>query len=253
MRKWNKSEVKAIGKQTDLMCWSYAKDPFIFVTRQTIEKFVSAGCKIWAASAFKGADGGLVDIPNVQMRLTNMVEWVGYAKKMKMEGVIATGWSRYNTFVSPCDGLEASLDTLVLSGKIAWDGEIPESPLVWANNFLIHCHKNGIQTSHFQSCRSAAEQLQNWRDSAFARVRNYLHQAYLSGEPERINPFRAREARKAVLESLKNVNRFAGEWEKSHKNLVPQMWIKKYALSRIEPVRKIIKSVLRSRVFLTQD
>ncbi|MGB9641771.1 MAG: family 20 glycosylhydrolase, partial [Candidatus Ratteibacteria bacterium] len=57
MRTWNTSEVKAIGRQADLMCWSYGIDPFKFVTRDTIDKFMNAGCNLWAGSAFKGADG----------------------------------------------------------------------------------------------------------------------------------------------------------------------------------------------------
>ncbi|MCM8759483.1 MAG: family 20 glycosylhydrolase [Candidatus Omnitrophica bacterium] len=249
MRKWDIPELKKIGKITDLMCWSYAKDPFSFISQQTIEKFIKAGCTIWAASAFKGADGAYVNIPDFQNRIINMLEWVKYAKKMKLKGVIATGWSRYNTFMNPCESLESSLDTLVLSGKIAWDGEIPDNPSVWVNNFLSHCQKNGIRTDHFQNCRSASEQLQFWFNSAFNRVKNYLQQAHITGEKDRINPFRAKEARKAVLESLKNVNKFAKEWEKAHKNLVPHLWIKKYALSRIEPVRKIVQCVIKNPEF----
>ena len=245
IRTWNISEVKKIGKQADLMCWSYGIDPFKFVTRETIDKFMNAGCNLWAASAFKGADGAYVDIPYVQARIANMLAWVKCAETIKMKGVVATGWSRYNTFVSPCEGLEASLDTLVLAGKIAWDSKIPDDISEWVDGFLKFCEKKGIRTAHFSECRRLSEQLQNLRNSAFACARNFLQQAHLAGEPERINPFRTKDAKRHLLESLKNVRKVAKQWEKVHRTLVPSIWLKKYTLSRIEPVKKLIDIVYR--------
>ncbi|MCX7705371.1 MAG: family 20 glycosylhydrolase [bacterium] len=249
MRKWNISELKRIAKHTDLMCWSYAKDPFIYVSKQTMDKFLKAGCKIWAASAFKGGDGPYVDIPDKNVRLANMLEWVKYAGKMKMEGVIATGWSRYNTFCSPCESIETSLDTLALSGKIAWDGKLPVDPSEWAKDFLEYSQKKGIRTSHFHNCRAVSEQLQNWRDSVFAQARTYLQQAHLAGEPDRINPFRAKEEKNALIEAFRKVKQYARDWEKVHKGFVPAIWIKKYTLSRIEPVKKIVNLILKNTLF----
>lgn len=244
MRKWTDSELRKIGKLTDFMCWSYGKDPFVFVSKQTMEKFLSAGCKIWAASAFKGGDGAYVDIPDMQTRITNMYEWVKYASRHKFEGVLATGWSRYNTFLSPCESLEASLDTLVLAGKIAWDGKLPENPSQWAEDFLRFCQKHGIKTDHFQRCRYVSEQLQRSRNEAFARIRDYLQQAHLAGEAERINPHRAKAAKKALIESVEKVESHAKEWEKIHKNLIESIWIKKYSFSRILPVKNLVKKIL---------
>ncbi|MCM8764600.1 MAG: family 20 glycosylhydrolase, partial [Candidatus Omnitrophica bacterium] len=226
MRNWNIAELKRIAMHTDLMCWSYSKDPFTFVKKETMEKFKKAGCKIWAGSAFKGAEGAYIDIPNTETRTINMHQWVKYAREIKMEGVIATGWSRYNTFVSPCEGIESSLHTLVLAGKIAWDGDIPQDAFQWADEFLKYCQGLGVRTGHFQNCHSASEKLQKCRDTAFACLRNYLQQAHLAGEPERINPMRAKHARKAIFESLKKVKESAKEWEKAHRGLVPNLWIK---------------------------
>ncbi|MCM8789249.1 MAG: family 20 glycosylhydrolase [Candidatus Omnitrophica bacterium] len=241
MRNWDKKELKKIAGHTDLMCWSYSKDTFTFVKKETMEKFKKAGCRMWAASAFKGGDGAYVDIPNIETRAMNMLNWVKYGQSMKMEGVIATGWSRYNTFVSPCEGIEASLHTLVLAGKIAWDRSIPQDPFQWANEFLKHCQNKGVRTGHFQNCHSVSENLQESRDAAYACFRNYLQQAHLAGEPERINPMRAKHARKALFESLKKVKEFAKAWERAHRTLVPNVWIRKYTLSRVEPVKKIKK------------
>lgn len=249
IRKWSIPEIKKIGAKTDLLCWSYGKDPFIFVTKETIEKFTKAGCRLWAGSAYKGADGAYVDIPNLQTRITNMLEWVRYAKKIKMQGVIATGWSRYNTFLSPCEGIEASLDSLVLSGKIAWDGNIPQNPSEWAQSFLKLCEKKGINTKHFAECQNVSKQIQSIRDTIFIQARNYLQQAHLSGEPERINPFRAKQAKKALIESLKKLKSLAKEWENGHKGLIPEYWIKRYTLSRLEPARKIIQALIKGRIF----
>lgn len=244
IRKWKMPDIKRISKLTDLMCWSYGVDPFKFLSKDVVDKFEKAGCKIWLASAYKGADGTFVDIPNFHNRVINMHTLIEYAEKKGISGVVATGWSRYNTFRSPCEGIEASLDCLVLAGKIAWDSNIPENPTQWAEDFLEYCQTKGIRTAHFHQSRKVSEQIQALRDSIFVQARNFLQQAHLAGEPERINPFRTEEAKKCLLESFNKLRYFTKEWEKIHKNFVPKIWINKYTLSRIEPVRKIVKLVL---------
>ncbi|HPP12804.1 MAG TPA: family 20 glycosylhydrolase, partial [bacterium] len=198
VRSWSVSELSRLVRQADLMCWNYAADPFHRLPHETLEKFAAAGGRLWAASAFKGADGPYVDHASIQVRLANMSAWVQQARKMKMVGAIATGWSRYNTFVSPCESLEVSLDTLVLSGKIAWDGYVPEDVSGWVSAFLNHCQKKGLPTSHFAACRQAAEKLQSWRETIFQQSQNLLHLACLNGEVERLNPFSLRQQRQAL-------------------------------------------------------
>ncbi|OQB73166.1 MAG: Glycosyl hydrolase family 20, catalytic domain [candidate division TA06 bacterium ADurb.Bin131] len=244
IRKWKTPDIKKISKLTDLMCWSYGVDPLSSIGRDTLNRFEKTGCTIWLASAYKGADGAFADVPNTQLRVVNMKTWMEYAKKNKVKGVVATGWSRYNTFLSPCEGIEAGLDCFVLAGKIIWDGSISENPTIWAENFLKHCQKKGIHTDHFYECRKVSEQMQNMRDLIFSQARNFLQQAHLVGEPERVNPIRAKEARESLLKSLKGLRQCAKEWEKAHAGVIPKFWIKKYILSRVEPAKKIIKLVL---------
>ncbi len=247
LRHWDISEIKIIGKLADLMCWSYGKDPFVFIKKETIEKFLKAGCQIWVASAFKGGDGAYVDVPNLQVRCENMLAWARFAKKTKIKGIVATGWSRYNTFVSPCEGLESSLDSLVLAGKIAWDGKLPQDPSKWATDFLNHCEKNGIRTSHFFECKKASEEMQNLRNSAFSIARNYFQQAHLSGEPERINQYRTKEMKKVISETLKKLRSAGKKWAKAHKGLIHNFWIKRYIISRVYPAEKILRLCTRDK------
>ncbi|MCM8768204.1 MAG: family 20 glycosylhydrolase [Candidatus Omnitrophica bacterium] len=244
VRDWPGAKLKTLAHQTDLMCWNYAADPFQRLKRDTLERFVKAGCRLWAASAFKGADGPYADRPNLPVRLANMAAWVQQASEMKMVGVIATGWSRYNTFVSPCESLEVSLDSLVLSAKIAWEGKVPDQPASWAEKFLGFCQRKGLPVKSFFPCRLAAENLQCCREKVFQEVKSYLHQAHLVGEPERINPFRIKQAKQILKDSLEKVEKLAREWQKSHQGQVPAIWLEKYFLSRTEPVRRLVDFIL---------
>ena len=248
MRHWSESEIKKISDYADLMCWSYSANPFNrHLTEEMVEKFVKCGCHLWAASAYKGASNAYADVPDIQGRQDNMLAWVKYARKMKMKGVVTTGWSRFNTFVSPCESTEVSLDTFVLAGKIAWDGEIPADRDEWVKNFLEHCEKNGIKTSHFFECRKNAEDLQQLRNSAFILARNFLQQTYISGEPDRVNYFRVKESIKGIKETLKKLKDTAKLWEKCHRGLIPSVWLKKYVFSRVKPVEKLFNCILKTR------
>jgi len=247
LRNWEISELKEISQVVDLMCWSYAASPFLHLHQEVLRKYVAAGCRLWAASAFKGADGAYADRPALPTRLANMAAWVETAQKLKMTGVIATGWSRYSTFVSPCESLEVSLDSLVLSWKIAWEGKIPDDAGGWAEDFLNYCQQKGVKTSHFSSCSKVAEQLQKSREDVFQAARKWLQQAHLAGEKERVNPYRTKELRKYLKENLRKVNQLAQSWQKLHQGLVPGFWLKRYRLSRILPLKHLLKILLEKR------
>ena len=63
--------LKKLSAKADLMAWSYAADPFAGLKRSTLDRFKSAGVRVWGASAFKGGDGPLVDLPDVTARARN--------------------------------------------------------------------------------------------------------------------------------------------------------------------------------------
>lgn len=122
MRHWPEDELQRIAPHSDLMAWSYAPDPFQRLGKEVLDRYAEAGIIIWGASAFKGADGPFVDLPDVERRAANLMAWAEEAGRRPLAGLIATGWSRYNAFLAPCEGLESSLDCLVLAGASMWDG-----------------------------------------------------------------------------------------------------------------------------------
>lgn len=77
---------------------------------------------IWAASAFKGADGLTSLVPDLEKRIENHHNWIQFLCKYSrlqnltqtdFRGIILTGWSRYHHFAPVCDLLPASFPSLI--------------------------------------------------------------------------------------------------------------------------------------------
>lgn len=80
--------------------WVYAEDVYRFVPSSIWEKFAAIFPRIWSASAFKGAFGETLYIPNVKRHLENNLRWLqvmateGPKFKGGFQGIAVTGWQR---------------------------------------------------------------------------------------------------------------------------------------------------------------
>lgn len=74
--------------------------------------------RIWAASAFKGAFGERLLIPPIEKHLRNNLAWTELLNdgnsNSRFEGLILTGWSRYDHFAALCELLPTSIPSLVI-------------------------------------------------------------------------------------------------------------------------------------------
>ena len=81
----------------------------------------------WTASAYKGADGPTAAVPNIRKRLTNNLNWLDLMaseefkfKGQGFQGIVITGWSRYDHFAVLAELLPAAMPSLVSSILISY-------------------------------------------------------------------------------------------------------------------------------------
>ncbi len=246
LREWTVSEICKISNKTDLMVWSYRKEALEKIANTVIPKFVKSKATLWGASAFKGADGSDIDLPNYNNRVTNMLTWNKIAIKYKFKGVVATGWSRYNTFYIPCEPLESSLDCLVLASAIMWDNKLPKDYLKEARNFLVKGKLKTIAREKFVNCLKIVENLSKLRKDIEGQLKMMSNFPHLCGEPERYNKFRVKQIVNTLKSLLKNCNKLTAEFVKVYKGLSDDFWTKRFMKSRIIPLENRIKCVLKN-------
>jgi len=103
MRKWPMQQLEQLAPKVDLMVWSYRADPFARIGEEVLERFSQAGLRLWSAAAFKGADGAAADLPDHRVRAANLDTWARWTAEHDWQGMVATGWSRYNGLATYCD------------------------------------------------------------------------------------------------------------------------------------------------------
>lgn len=244
MREWPMDALRDLGAKAELMCWSYGRNPFKWFRKKYLGRFMKAGVTLWGASAFKGGDGPRLDVPNPENRMANEVAWATEAQKRDMAGIVATGWSRYSTFTVPCEGIEASLDSLVLAGAAMWDGKLPKDAVEQARNLLCAGKIKKLAGERFIRCLDASQKMEKWKQEFAARMESYQAMAFVAGEPDRANVEWAHRTCARMEEWMHQGEELACEWISAHKGLVPDVWLKRCAESRQIILRRITKMLV---------
>ncbi|CAG9773073.1 unnamed protein product [Ceutorhynchus assimilis] len=110
-----------IGDMVEPMVWVYAEDIYRFVQPTIWDKYAGVFKTAWTASAFKGAFGETLYIPNARRHLENNLRWLDVMStqsisfKRGFRGIVLTGWQRYDHFAVLCELLPAALPSLILN------------------------------------------------------------------------------------------------------------------------------------------
>lgn len=110
-----------LGGLVEPMIWVYAEDIYRFVQPQIWEKYAAVFKTAWTASAFKGAFGETLFIPDARRHLENNLRWLDVMSqqarffKNGLTGIALTGWQRYDHFAVLCELLPAALPSLTLN------------------------------------------------------------------------------------------------------------------------------------------
>ncbi len=248
MRSWPDGALRELSRRADLMAWSYGAQPVGkssgFLHEGHLAKYRRSGVTTWGASAYKGGDGPFPDVPDAAARIANNLAWARIARTHRMTGVIATAWSRYNTFMSPCETIEASLDQLVVMAAALWDGRLPGDPVSVARARLARISRT--ESRRFLGCRAVAAELQGWREGVEKWFLSEREQAaHLAGEPERVNPGAMASANGKIRRQLRSGARIGRNFIRAHRGLIPDRWLRLYVRSRIAPVERRFRHVLR--------
>ncbi|XP_066962631.1 hexosaminidase D isoform X1 [Macrobrachium rosenbergii] len=110
-----------MGELVEPMVWVYAEDVYRFVQPSVWTKYGQIFSQIWAASAFKGAFGEQLTVPNVRRHLDNNLNWLDVMASEAVKftggfrGIVLTGWQRYDHFAVLCELLPAALPSLAVN------------------------------------------------------------------------------------------------------------------------------------------
>ncbi|CAH0385394.1 unnamed protein product [Bemisia tabaci] len=110
-----------IGQLVEPMVWVYAEDIYRFVPGPVWDKYATIFPTVWTASAFKGAFGETLYVPNVQRHLDNNLHWLDLMRaesskfKAGFRGIVITGWQRYDHFAVLCELLPSGIPSLAVN------------------------------------------------------------------------------------------------------------------------------------------
>lgn len=110
----------SLGALVEPMIWVYAEDIYRFVQPQVWDKFAAVFKTAWTASAFKGAFGESLYIPDGRRHLENNLRWLDVMSQQSsyfkhgLVGIVLTGWQRYDHFAVLCELLPAAIPSLAL-------------------------------------------------------------------------------------------------------------------------------------------
>lgn len=114
-------EAYNLSELLEPILWSYAEDLDIYLPYSdwiALKKFK----KVWGASAFKGADGPMRFYSNPIHYIRNHESWIEQMTKVykefdRFQGLIISGWSRYDHLAVLCEMFPVGIPTLSMSAE----------------------------------------------------------------------------------------------------------------------------------------
>ncbi|XP_030683946.1 hexosaminidase D isoform X6 [Nomascus leucogenys] len=120
--------------------WDYAADLDVHGKVLLMQKYRRCGfLRLWAASAFKGATGPSQAMPPVEHHLRNHVQWLqvaGSGPTDSLQGIILTGWQRYDHYSVLCELLPAGVPSLAACLQLLLRGGFDEDVKAKVENLL---------------------------------------------------------------------------------------------------------------------
>uniref|UniRef100_A0A8C0VQV0 beta-N-acetylhexosaminidase n=1 Tax=Cyanistes caeruleus TaxID=156563 RepID=A0A8C0VQV0_CYACU len=168
-----------IAKHVSPVVWFYAPDfeaeQIGKVTLPFLTKYVESGFEaVWFASAFKGTTGPAQAWTPLSYHLKNHLSWLKVMQAvprlapLRLQGVVLTGWQRYDHYSVLCELLPVSIPSLAIclqtlvNGEppalLAWPGSPPaptacQSPSCWAGRWgRWEAEEEDLHLTHIWEC-----------------------------------------------------------------------------------------------------
>ena len=147
IRRWPVEKLKRFQNLATVMVWRYLPDIETGFPYSMWDRYKDVFSPIWVASAFKGAEKQNSDYVNPNPRINNHMNWVKKMVDLKekgvnIEGIVLTGWSRYDHRLPLCETLPAGIPVMALLLSATDTGDINpvmqnvSRALGFQNNFL---------------------------------------------------------------------------------------------------------------------
>lgn len=108
-----------IASLVEPVVWKYSPDVYGSLGSSLWEMYSNVFPRLWIASAFKGATGSNKYTTDIGYHLDNHKSWMQlvseYSTTIKFEGIIITGWQRYDHFAVLCELLPVGIPSLAMS------------------------------------------------------------------------------------------------------------------------------------------
>ncbi len=237
MRDWDSDALRSLGQRADLCMWGYRGDPLKMdhhLNQAMFERFRDHGIRMWGAGAYKGADGGDVDLPVLAVREENALAWARVARQFDMAGLIATAWSRYATHTVQNEPIDGSLDSLVNVGVIFHDGAKPAGGM----EACVAALDAMGEGDRFRAAAGALRKLNDARNTAWWLVRCLRQIAgTATQDARRRTSGQLISWLQQLRGSVANASAAASDCRTALGGMVEPIWIDRYLAERIEPLR----------------
>lgn len=229
---WTDDALGAIGQKAHLVAWGYEGHPdhvdHHYNTRH-IRRFHELGLPLWAAGAFKGADGMSSDLPVIKERELNARAWMDLDQRFHFNGLIATGWSRYATHSVQTEPIDGALDALLRIGHI-FNGDD------WPNNTEQALQQAG-ELETWRRCSGALKSLTEARRKAWSHLQVHRENAAADHTaPPNCEAAINQITRKWIDQLISQLHDAGTGVRSSLKGMTPDRWIDEYLKSRIQPI-----------------
>jgi hexosaminidase len=242
---WDSEALTRLAAKADLVLWWYQKDPRTdggdHISETIIQRFEDHGIRLWGGSAYKGADGPSVDLPDYAEREANALAWVEIARDHQLQGVIATAWSRYSHCGFQCEPIDAALDSLANHGIIF---NTCQAPANGREDCLTALDRIG-ERAVFGKCYSVMEELADYRADAWGAIRGILEIMHCHAtDPSRsFGSVTHGEGRAAGFVQMADA--LTARMHETFDALVPEVWVERYLAERLEPIRDLAGLILK--------
>ncbi|XP_068764878.1 hexosaminidase D-like [Struthio camelus] len=122
-----------IAKRVSPVLWFYAPDFDAQQIGQFVAKYAESGFEtVWFASAFKGTTGPAQAWTPLSHHLQNHLSWLKVVEAMprfpslRLQGIVLTGWQRYDHYSALCELLPVSIPSLAVCLQTLANGGFTE-------------------------------------------------------------------------------------------------------------------------------
>ncbi|XP_075845860.1 hexosaminidase D isoform X4 [Microtus pennsylvanicus] len=135
-------QLKASGvpQLVEPVLWDYGADLDVHSKIFLMGKYQECGFqRLWAASAFKGATGASQALPPIEHHVRNHEQWLQVAVSGPvdtLQGIILTGWQRYDHFSVLCELLPVGIPSLAACLQSLVHGGFAEDVKLKVEHFL---------------------------------------------------------------------------------------------------------------------